>query len=134
MTEAAVVRLRLGRGIEGDRYAALEGARGQVTFFAEETWLRLCCELSVERDPGVFRRNILVRGADLNSLIGAEFEVQGMRFGGVEHCKPCYWMDQAFAPGTLGRLGEWKAGGLRAAVLSDGVLSAEPVLASRCSA
>jgi len=72
--------------------------------------------------PGVTRRNVISVGVDLNSLIGEEFEVQGVRFAGVCECSPCYWMDLAIAPGAemllKGR------GGLRARILSDGVLRA----------
>jgi len=127
MVEADRVRLIAGRGIAGDRYSDREpGHKGQVSFFAEETWLRLREKLAgFDREPAVFRRNLLVRGADLLSLIDAEFEIQGVRFRGSEYCKPCFWMDQAFAPGTLDALSAWSAGGLRARVLSDGWLESE---------
>jgi MOSC domain-containing protein YiiM len=135
MTEVPRVRLIAGRGVEGDRYSKLDGAKGQVTFFAEEAWLRLCRELGrADRQPDVFRRNVIVRGGDLNELIGRDFEIQGVRFHGVEYCKPCFWMEQAFSPGALALLSEWKAGGLRAAVLSDGWLSVGEAEAERCSA
>lgn len=135
MTEASRVRLVAGRGVDGDRYSKREGTKGQVTFFAEETWLRLCRELQVSRrGSDVFRRNVIVRGADLNALIGQEFEVQGVRFRGVEHCSPCFWMEEAFAPGTLALLGEWVAGGLRASVLTDGWLCVDAPGAQQCSA
>ena len=66
-------------------------------FFADEVY-RAMCEQFGQRDksPSVFRRNVITRGVDLDSLIGREFEVQGVRFLGVESCKPCHWMDQAF--------------------------------------
>ena len=127
MTEVDKIQLVAGRGIVGDRYSAREeGHKGQATFFSEEAWLRLREELGGEdRGPGAFRRNVVVSGADLNALIGAEFEVQGVRFKGSEYCKPCFWMDEAFAPGTLKALSDWNAGGLRTRVLSDGWLTAQ---------
>jgi MOSC domain-containing protein YiiM len=135
MIEASRIRLVSGRGVEGDRYYKLDGAKGQVTFFAEETWLRLRDTLGrTERQPDVFRRNVIVRGIDLNTLIGSDFEVQGVQFRGVEYCKPCYWMEEAFAPGTFNLLSEWKAGGLRASVLSDGWLAVDAAEAELCSA
>ena len=49
-----------------------------------------------------------------------EFAVQGVRFLGVEECRPCYWMDQAVGTGAESWLkGQ---GGLRAKILSDGWL------------
>jgi len=73
-----------------------------------------------DKSTAVFRRNVISDGEDLNSLIGREFEVQGVRFFGVEESKPCYWMDQAFCPGTENELkGQ---GGLRARILTSGTL------------
>jgi MOSC domain-containing protein YiiM len=135
MAEVARIRLIAGRGMEGDRYYKREGGKGQVTFFAEETWLRLCSELGRgDRQPDVFRRNVIVRGTDLNGLIGLDFEVQNIRFHGVEYCKPCHWMEEAFFPGTFERLSLWKAGGLRASVLTDGWLAIDGMEAEPCSA
>jgi MOSC domain-containing protein YiiM len=68
----------------------------------------------------VFRRNIVTCGLDLNSLIGQEFEIQGVRFAGVEESKPCYWMNQAFAEGAEEAMKG--NGGLRARILTSGVL------------
>jgi len=127
MVEVDRVQLAMGRGIPGDRYFDRpHGHKGQITFFAEETWARLCEELGVTvPGPAAFRRNVLTRGADLLALVNAEFEIQGVRFRGIEHCKPCAWMDQAFYPGTLAKLSAWAAGGLRASILSEGWLEAE---------
>jgi MOSC domain-containing protein YiiM len=128
MVEVERAHLVAGRGIVGDRYFDRPvGHRKQVTFFAEETWTRLCQEMGTSvPGPDVFRRNILTREADLASLVNTEFEIQGIRFRGTEHCAPCVWMDQAFVPGTLGRLAAWAAGGLRAMILSDGWLQTGP--------
>ena len=126
MAEVPRAQVVAGRGLVGDRFFAKPaGHPGQVTFFAEEAWSKLGSELGGQgRGPEVFRRNFLMRGLDLLSLVGQEFEVQGVRFFGTEHCKPCFWMDEAFAPGALERLSAWQAGGLRAQVLSDGWLTA----------
>ncbi len=124
MVEVDRVEVQAGRGLVGDRYSdRAAGHKGQVTFFAEETWLRLNEALGRnDRGPEVFRRNVIVRGVDLMALIGAEFEVQGVRFQGSEHCAPCLWMDQAFGPGALATLAAWSAGGLRARALTNGWL------------
>jgi hypothetical protein len=111
-----------GRGIQGDRFFGYgENYPGQVTFFALEDFRALCERLNVHsKSPGVLRRNIVTRGANLNGLIGREFEVQGVRFRGVQESKPCYWMEQAFGPGAEQALRGH--GGLRAEILSDGVV------------
>jgi MOSC domain-containing protein YiiM len=132
MAEVQRAQVVAGRGLVGDRFFANPaGHRGQVTFFAEETWRQLGAELGRgDLGPEVFRRNILVQGLDLSSLIGREFEVQGLRFFGTEHCKPCFWMDEAFGAGALAKLAEWQAGGLRARALTDGWLTATEAEAS----
>ena len=123
MMEVDRVECVAGKGLKGDRFFGFkDNYKGQVTFFSEEVYERLCEQLqTLDREPTVFRRNIVVRGVDLNSLIGREFEIQGVRFAGTQECSPCYWMDQAFAPGAEAALKGH--GGLRARILTDGVLT-----------
>jgi hypothetical protein len=111
-----------GRGLRGDRFFDYKpDYKGQVTFFAAEIHDELCVLLQTwDRDPSVYRRNIITRGVDLNTLIGVEFEIQGVRFLGCAECTPCYWMDRAFAPGAEAALKD--RGGLRAKILTDGIL------------
>lgn len=122
MVDVASVECVAGKGLKGDRYFDFKtNYKGQVTFFSEEVYERLCEEFQVTHlDPSVFRRNIIVRDADLNALIGLEFEVQGIRFQGTQEAAPCYWMNRAFAEGAEKALKGH--GGLRARVLTDGVL------------
>jgi MOSC domain-containing protein YiiM len=106
----------------GDRFFGWkEEYAGQVTFFSLEVHEAVCAQLGVrDRGPEVYRRNLVVNGADLNALIGREFEVQGVKFRGMAESKPCYWMDEAFGPGAEEAL--QGRGGLRAKVLTSGVL------------
>ena len=113
-----------GRGIRGDRYFDHQpDFKGQITFFAMETFEALARELNlVDARPELTRRNVFTWGADLNDLIGAEFEVQGVRFAGTEESRPCYWMNRAFGDE---RVEAWLnlRGGLRARILTDGFLT-----------
>jgi MOSC domain-containing protein YiiM len=119
VTEASLVA---GQGIESDRFFGFKtDYKGQITFFSREVYDALCAQFQVwDRPPSVFRRNVIISGADLNALIGKEFEIQGIRFLGAAECSPCYWMDKAFHPGTEDALKG--RGGLRARILSSGVL------------
>jgi len=114
-----------GRGIRGDRYFDHKpDFKGQITFFAWEVLTALWETLGLppeQRDPAAPRRNVLTVGADLNALIGVEFEIQGVRFLGTEECRPCYWMNSAFRDP---RAEDWLRGrgGLRAKILTDGWL------------
>ena len=114
-----------GSGIRGDRFFDYKPDHpGQITFFAMEIFEALCRDLGVENvAPSVVRRNVFTRGADLNEFIGKEFEIQGIRFKGAAECSPCYWMDKAIAPGAEAWLRG--NGGLRARILTDGLLCRE---------
>ena len=98
---------------------------GQITFFALEVIEALARELNLAGvRPEFTRRNVFTRGVDLNTLIGVEFEIQGARFVGTEECRPCYWMNYAFRDE---RVEAWLQGrgGLRARILTDGILKCE---------
>src|SRR5262245_17949016 len=122
MIEVPEIECLAGRGIRGDRYFDFkDDYKGQITFFSVEVFNELCSTLQLQFcSPAVARRNAITRGADLNALIEQEFELQGIRFLGMEECRPCYWMDGAFAPGAQEFLKG--RGGLRARILSDGWL------------
>jgi MOSC domain-containing protein YiiM len=124
LIEMPKIRCVAGRGIEGDRFFDFkDNYKGQITFFSSEVFDELCNSLRVHgKSPGAARRNVVTAGADLHSLIEQEFEVQGVRFAGVAECSPCYWMDVAIAPGAEQFLAG--RGGLRARILTDGILSA----------
>ena len=114
-----------GSGIRGDRFFDFKpDYKGQITFFAMETHLDLCEKFGITgKGPDLYRRNVVVEGVNLNSLIGEEFEVQGVKFLGTEEAKPCFWMDQAMIEGAEEALRG--NGGLRAKILTDGKLSRE---------
>ena len=111
-----------GKGLLGDRYFNhREDYKGQITFFSAEVFERLCAHFGIREKPaGILRRNVIVSEVDLLSLIGYEFEIQGVKFRGTQHCAPCEWMDVAFAPGAKEFLKQ--NAGLRAKILSNGEL------------
>jgi len=120
--EVESVECVAGKGLVGDRYfAEKEDSKGQITFFALEVHRQLCAKFGQPNTPpSVYRRNVITEGLDLNTLIGKEFELQGVRFLGTEECRPCYWMDQAVAPGAEDAMKGH--GGLRAKILTSGRL------------
>lgn len=117
-----------GHGIRGDRFFDYkEDYKGQITFFALEVFEALCQSLNLgNAAPSIVRRNVLTRCADLNELIGEDFEIEGVRFRGTGECKPCYWMDRAIKAGAENFL-EGR-GGLRARILSDGTIRSTAAL------
>jgi MOSC domain-containing protein YiiM len=112
-----------GKGIVGDRYYGhKENFKGQITFFSAEVADAVRRSLGLETiEAALFRRNVFVEGVDLNTLIGRRFRLGDLELSGSEECRPCYWMDQALAPGAHRAL-EGR-GGLRCRILTGGILS-----------
>lgn len=128
--EVTAVECVAGRGLRGDRFFDYKtDYKGQVTLFSAEVFDALCDALNRPgASPAPLRRNLLVSGGDLNALVGREFDLQGVRLFGAEECRPCYWMDEAFAPGAE----TWLKGrgGLRCRILTDGWLRTDAAASS----
>jgi MOSC domain-containing protein YiiM len=120
--EVTTIDCVAGHGIRGDRFFDYrEDYKGQITFFSQEIFDELCCAFQLrDCSPALVRRNVITRNVALTELIGADFEVQGVRFRGTGECRPCYWMNRAIAPGAENFL--TGRGGLRAKILTDGQL------------
>jgi len=123
VVERGEVELVAGKGIVGDRFFDYKpDYKGQITFFDDAVYQKVKEEVvQGELSPSAFRRNVMVKGVDLNSLIGKRFSIGGVEFTGSCECSPCFWMDEACAPGTHEFLKD--RGGLRARVLCDGNLT-----------
>jgi len=111
-----------GRGIEGDRFFDYKpDYKGQITLFDWAVYERVRDEVvKGELDPKAFRRNVVLAGVDLNGLIDKRFTLGGLQMISKYKCRPCYWMDQACAPGTHEFLKGY--GGLRARIVKGGEL------------
>lgn len=116
------IELVAGRGIIDDRFFDYkEDYKGQVTLFDFATYERVMSEFGlVDLQPSAFRRNVVVKGYDLNELIGKDFRLGGVELSGSEEAKPCYWMDEACAPGVEKFLRGF--GGLRCRIKLGGTL------------
>ncbi len=125
VTEMVEAECVAGQGIRGDRYFGFkDNYKGQVTFFDQAVHEAVQTKFGVSPKPHAYRRNVLISGFDLNELIGKTFTIGETHFSGVEECSPCYWMDQAVAPGTEAFLKD--RGGLRTRILENGVLRVGP--------
>jgi len=115
-----------GRGVTDDRFFDYkEDYKGQITLFDWAVHERVRDEIvKGELHPRAFRRNVVVEGVDLNSLIHKRFRLGEIELTGSCECKPCYWMDQACAPGTFEFLKG--VGGLRARIVKGGILPIGP--------
>ena len=117
-----------GKGLCGDRYFDHRpDYKGQVTFFSAEVVDEVREHFKLARLPAsVFRRNLIVRGVDLGKWLGKRFRFQGIEFEGGQECRPCHWMDRVIAPGGEQFLKAKFRGGLRAKILTSGMLRTDP--------
>ena len=111
-----------GRGIRGDRYFDFkEDFKGQITFFDAAVYEALKEKLNLpDLEASAFRRNVVMKGVDLNSLIGKRFRIGAVEFEGSEEAAPCYWMDRVCTDGAEEFLKD--KGGLRARIRAGGML------------
>jgi MOSC domain-containing protein YiiM len=110
------VRAVAGKGLEGDRHFHEEGAPpGQaLTLVAAEEVARAGLQ------PGETRRQVTVRGVDVNALVGKRFRIGEVECVGVELCEPCRHLEQMTRPGIIRELAH--RAGLNADVLVGGTI------------
>ncbi len=121
------VRAIAGAGLEGDRYAEEAGefsdetsGMRDITLIAAEALERLH-ETGVELTHLESRRNVLTSGIDLNALVGKRFTVGAVECIGRELAEPCDYLQSLTRPDVL--RGLVHDGGLRAGILTDGVIA-----------
>jgi hypothetical protein len=120
LVDAIEIRARLG--IVGDRYFNHRAHRNAaVTIIAAES-------LPAGVDLVQTRRNILLRGADVDAMIGTTIALDSgdgpVRLRVHRPANPCAWLDVVIAPGARKALRG--KGGVRCEPLTDGVLRVGP--------
>lgn len=131
LTEAHAVP---GRGLEGDRYTRGSGyysskpSQGgrEVTLIEIEAVEAVSAERSIKLAAAETRRNIATSGVPLNHLVDREFLVGSVRLKGVRLCESCGHLEELTRPGVMGGLVH--RGGLRAQILTDGVIRVGDVI------
>jgi hypothetical protein len=109
-----------GRGLEGDRHVSgagtfPSGVPGSALTLIEAG---VCESFDPPLAADEHRRNLLVRGIDLNALVGREFSVGAVRCRGMRLCEPCTVL-QGYAGRPVLRALVHR-GGLRADILGEG--------------
>jgi hypothetical protein len=122
--EAAVVTVEEavavpGGGLQGDRYAASAGTFASGRPGSALTLVDAAVLDTFDQDID-HRRNVVVRGTDLNALVGREFMLGEVRCRGSRLCEPCAHLDRLNGGGVLRPLVH--RGGLRADILSHGTV------------
>lgn len=127
------IDLRAGLGIVGDRYfAARAHVHATVTVIGLEGLDAVAEAVGAAIDPAATRRNVYLRGADVEALRGEPFSLESpgsggpVRFRGYRPANPCAWMDHEVAPGAFRAMRG--RGGVRCDPESDGVLTLGPAV------
>ncbi len=118
-----------GKGLEGDRYfhqtgtySVKPGPDREITLIEAEDLEALLRDYGVALASGESRRNITTRGVPLDFLVGKEFTVGSVSLLGIRLCEPCGHLEELTREGT--RAGLVHRGGLRAQILTEGVIRA----------
>ncbi|MDN3244417.1 molybdenum cofactor biosysynthesis protein [Streptomyces mutabilis] len=120
------VEVRAGLGLVGDRYYARPAHRNAaVTLMSAEN---LPLDINPDADLRHTRRNVLLRGVDIDAWLGATVALDCGRgpvlFAVNRPARPCAWMDVTVGPGAQRALRG--RGGVRCTPLSDGALALGP--------
>ena len=109
----------VGQGLQGDRYADGTGtfASGRPGSALTLVDAAVLDALGGDLDH---RRNVVVRGTDLNALVGREFMLGEVRCRGRRLCEPCAHLDRLNGGGIIRPLVH--RGGLRADVVRGGMI------------
>lgn len=125
------IRLRAGLGVVGDRhFGARAHVHASVTVMDADVLGLVADELGLSHtlDPAATRRNVLLRGVNVDALRGATFSLDSgdgpVQFLANRPANPCAWMDVTLAPGAHRALRG--RGGMRCEPLTDGTLRLGP--------
>ncbi len=100
-TSPEFVDIVADKGIRGDRFYGVRAhTEAAVTFLAIEAWQ----SAAGDADPALARRNVVVRGLELDPLRGREFSIDTgdgpVTIRGGRPAHPCTWMDTVAGEGT----------------------------------
>jgi MOSC domain-containing protein YiiM len=116
------VRALAGKGLEGNRYLYDDAPPGRaLTLIAAEAIEAFNAETGIPLTAAESRRNVLVRGIDVNALVGRRFRIGAVECVGVELCEPCKHLESVTYPGVI--KGMVHRAGLNADILTDGEIA-----------
>jgi MOSC domain-containing protein YiiM len=130
MKSLSSVRAFPGRGLEGDRYFAGAGTFSphpqkpdhEITLIEQENIDAFVRSTGLAFTAALARRNVVTQGVSLNDLVGRQFRIGEVRIRGIRWCEPCSYLAHTTYRETLHGLVH--KGGLRAQILTEGVLHA----------
>ena len=119
------------RGLEGDhRLDKTPGSARQVTLISEEFIQQIAHFTNRDKiDPALLRRNLVVRGVNLNALRHQRFQIGEAVFEATALCHPCSRMEEALGKGGVAAM--IGHGGLCARIIHSGTISVGDLLEVR---
>src|SRR5215472_10188626 len=142
MQSITEVRAFPGRGLEGDRYFAGTGFYSKKSSYGGREITLIEIEAVESLFGGILnaegerfgiklaaadtRRNIATSSVPLNHLVDREFWVGAVLMRGTRLCEPCKHLDDLTRRGVMSGL--IHRGGLRALVLSEGVIRVSDIV------
>jgi MOSC domain-containing protein YiiM len=111
------------RGLDGDhRMNKTPGSARQITLISEEFIQQIAYFTGLDGiDPALLRRNLVVRGINLNALRHQRFRIGEAMFEATALCHPCSRMEEALGKGGVAAM--IGHGGICARILRTGKIS-----------
>lgn len=128
-TSVAEAEAKAHTGLVGDRYftgkgtfsnATPKGPGRELTLIENEALQAVETEHGIRLSAAQARRNLVTEGVRLNDLVGVKFRIGGVLLEGIRFCDPCTHLNVVTGMPLLKPLAS--RGGLRAAILNDGIL------------
>lgn len=117
--EVSNVTVRIGTGLEGDRYRGKPESKRQVTLIQQEDLAAIASYLGKDSiSPFDLRRNIVVSGINLLALKDKTFRIGNVVLEYTGECHPCSRMEEALGNGGYNAMRQH--GGITAKVLEEG--------------
>jgi len=108
-------------GLAGDHYQGKPGSKRQVTLIQAEHLATVASFMQWPAlDPGLIRRNVVVRGINLLALKDKKFWIGEVLLAYTGSCHPCSRMEENLGPGGYNAMRGH--GGITARILQGGII------------
>ncbi|SDK37108.1 MOSC domain-containing protein YiiM [Catalinimonas alkaloidigena] len=116
------VEVQPGQGLKGDRFSGKNSDKRAVTLIHAEHLTAVASYLHREDvDPGLVRRNLVVRGLNLLALKERQFRIgEEVILEWTGECHPCSKMEKNLGPGGYNAMRQH--GGITARVIQGGTI------------
>ena len=113
-----------GTGLRGNRYFFADRVAPSgtaITLIAAEALEAFESETGIPLSPAESRRNVLVRGIDVNALVGKRFRIGDVECEATRLCEPCQYLTDLVGRPILEPLVH--RAGIRARILTGGEIA-----------